>query len=427
MKTTLLVLTASVACATLALAAEADPSAQFQAYPKNLARQHLGTNLMQFNQTTHMFTPTQAAAAWLDDDITTGWPLMAEKQYYLLSLAKPELITNFALSAKAASGTISLYGSETAAAPGAPSWTPLLKDASIEAMNQKLSRDFSKVAKYVLIETSVSNPGPVYSIYLYSHKPAVSYEVTKRPQAIEPKSVFGPYVNEATAFNASALYAHATVTQSGGASDPAGWQKAIDDNPETSITVPAKSEPTTIRYDRARSISRVALLTDPGTKGKVDLFLGESGASLDSAPPTMTMVLDGSTPRVSVDFPATSASELRMRWTPANGTDALTLREVNSFGDTTLSSYAVNATSGTPAAVADRETVNRSERGSSDGKDTVDAKDPKDAKNLPAVAAGPNGPYLPGALGFPPNTSVFRNIIPPPTPVLPPETPPASQ
>lgn len=427
MKTTLLVSLVSVACTSLALAAEADPSAQFQGFPKNLARQHLGTNLLQFNPATHMFTPTQAAAAWLDDDITTGWPLMAEKQFYLLSLAKPELITNFSLSTKAAGGTLSLYASDTAAAPGAASWTPLLKDTPIETINQKLSRDFSKVAKYLLIETSVANPAPVYSLYLYSHKPAVSYEVAKRAQAIEPKAVFGPYVNEATAFNASGLYAHAYVSQAAGTAD-SDLQKAIDDNPETSITVAAKSQPMTIHYDRARSISRVALLTDPGTKGKVDLFLGDSGSSIDSAPPTMTMVLDGSTPRMSVDFPATSASELKMRWTPANGTDALTLREINSFGDTTLSSYAVNATAGTPAAVADRETtVTRAERRGTDGKDAVDGKDAKDAKQ-PAIAAfDGNGPYLPGALGFPPNTSVLRNIVPPPTPVLPPETPPASQ
>src|SRR4051812_13797488 len=100
MKTSLLVSLASIACTALSVAAESDPSAQFQGFPKNLARQHLGANLLQYNNTTHMFTPTQAAAAWLDDDVTTSWPFMAEKQYYLLTLPRPELVTNFAVSTR---------------------------------------------------------------------------------------------------------------------------------------------------------------------------------------------------------------------------------------------------------------------------------------------------------------------------------------
>src|SRR3954470_23609074 len=107
MKTTLLVSIASLALAAASVAAETDDTTALQVYPKNLARQHLGTNLLQYNSTTHMYTPTQAAAAWLDDDVTTGWPLMAEKQYYLVTLTQPELLTNFALSTRPSSGTIS--------------------------------------------------------------------------------------------------------------------------------------------------------------------------------------------------------------------------------------------------------------------------------------------------------------------------------
>ena len=42
--------------------------------------------------------------------------------------------------------------------------------------------------------------------------------------------------------------------------------------------------------------------------------------------------------------------------------------------------------------------------------DGKDMKDPKDSKGQPEpVAAGPHGgPYLPGALGFPPNLSGRR-------------------
>ena len=42
MKTSLLVSIASIACAAVSLAAESEDSTQYQVYPKNLARQHLG-------------------------------------------------------------------------------------------------------------------------------------------------------------------------------------------------------------------------------------------------------------------------------------------------------------------------------------------------------------------------------------------------
>jgi hypothetical protein len=411
MNTKLLVSLATVACTTLAFAAEGEDSTQFQAYPKNLARQHLGTNLLQFNTGTKTFTSTQAAAAWLDDDITTGWPVMSGKQYHLITLPRAELVTNFSLSTRPTEGKVSLYGSDVAAAPDAASWNPLLKDVPLESVNQKMSRDFSRVAKYILVETEITTPGPLYSLYLYSHKPAVSYDLKKRDQAVQPKAVFGPYVNDATAVNVASLYAHSTVSQSGESADPVSLQRAIDDNPETAVTIAPGDKLTTIRYREPHTVSRVALLSDSGAQGKLDLFLTDGDSPADAAPPTISLVLDGTNPRTSVDFPASSASEMRMRWTPTNGTDPLTVREINAFGEAKLTSYAVNATAGTPAAVVDRqlasEKYDRSTRSKSDGKETRDAKDAKDAKNLEEIAAGPgeSSPFLPGSLGFPPNVN----------------------
>jgi hypothetical protein len=413
MKTPLLVTIASLACATVCLAAEGEDTTQYQVFPKNLARQHLGTNLVQWDASRHVFTPTQAAAAWLDDDVTTGWPLMAEKQYYMVTLARPELLTNFSLSTRQSTGTVSLYASDSAAAPDSKSWVPLLKDAPLDTVNQKLSRDFSKVAKYVLLETSVPDPGPVYSIYLYSHKPAVNYQVTRRDRAINSRDVFGPYENESTAVNSAGLYAHSTVAQSGDNTDPVSLQRAIDDNPATSITVPPGGKPTIIRYDQPRMVSRVALLGDSAARGKIDIYMAGRETSLEGATPTMTMVLDGTSPRASVDFPATQASEVRMVWTPANGSDPLTVREINTFGDTTLSSYAVTPTSGTPAAVADAgdDANAKYARNSRDGKETLDPKDSKDKIAAPPESIQAANPVLPGALGFPPTFGTqFRTI-----------------
>jgi hypothetical protein len=410
MKTSLLVSIASLACVAVSVAAEVPDTAQYQVYPKNLARQHMGTNLLQFNQTTKMFTPTQAAAAWLDDDVTTGWPLMAEKQYYLVTLQQAQQITNFSLSTRQSSGTVSLYASDTAAAPGSKSWVPLIQDAPLDTVNQKLSKPFSKVAKFVLLETQVPDPGPVYSVNLYSEKPAVDYKVSRRERAINSRDVFGPYVNEATSFNSASLYAGSSIMRSGDTTDTVSLQRAIDDNPETSIALAAAAQPTVIRYQEPRMVSRVALLSETGAKGKLDLYMAAADASIEGATPTMTMVLDGSSPRASVDFPATQANEVQLVWTPTNGTDPLVIREIGTFGDTTLSSYAVNPSSGAAATLAENDAVVSDEGTSeSSGKETVDPKDPK-AMAEP-VALGPSQPYLPGALGFPPTFgAAFREI-----------------
>src|SRR5688572_9638461 len=42
-----------------------------QSVPKNLARQHYGSNLFVFDTNTQRYVATEAAAAWLDDDLST--------------------------------------------------------------------------------------------------------------------------------------------------------------------------------------------------------------------------------------------------------------------------------------------------------------------------------------------------------------------
>ena len=50
MKNTPLLSLASILCSSIAFAAEADQATkQLQVFPKNLARQHLGSNLFVFN------------------------------------------------------------------------------------------------------------------------------------------------------------------------------------------------------------------------------------------------------------------------------------------------------------------------------------------------------------------------------------------
>jgi len=438
-----LILAASIALASAA--AQADTTAPIATQgapavtaPKNLARQHLGANLLIYTPSDQTYAPTEAAAAWLDDDIATGWPALTGKQDYLVALPEPELINNFSISAKSATGTVTLYAGDEAAPPGAASWTVLEKDVPIASINEKLGKPFGRFAKYVLIETNLSDSGPWYSIYLYGDKDATAYHIQQRAQPVDPRTEFGPYANPATAFNLSSLYAHCTVVAAGG--DPSAWQNAIDDNPATGTFIPATQSDAglAIRYDRTYAIQRVSVLTDAGTKGKLEFFVvnqpaptagptasrsgdsqyikvaNDTPATASDAPaatapvaalpditnqqPVATMQFDGSNPRSSVDFTPTTGTMLIARWTPDAAGQPLDVKEVNSFGDVALNDYelAPDTVAESPdQASGGKETI------PSDGKETLnDGKEP-----LPPV--GEEFPektaFIPGVPVFPPN------------------------
>lgn len=413
--------------AAFAAPAESTPAArQLQIYPKNLARQHVGTNLFLFNPTNQTYTPTEAAAAWLDDDVTTGWPVMAGKQHYLVSLAEPQLLTNFSISARAAEGTITIYAGDEPAVPGAKSWSPVAKDIAFDSVNQKkLAKPFSRFAKYILIETNIADPGPLFSLYIYGERPAVAYDLHKREQAIDVRSIFGPFVNEPTSVNVAALYSNARVANATSTDGFLSWQKAVDENPESGITISPTTDKSgaVINLESTRTIKRLAVLADPGTKGRLEVFVVPSAATASSAAassefikvsnpapaataapaavqpasltglnPAATLDFDG-TARTSTDIPGAEGGALLVRWTPANGTDSINVRELNAFSDVTLRDHELTPSLESIAELAPD--------GSKDGKDF---KSPigegKDAKEPVGELLG--SPYLPGSLGFPP-------------------------
>lgn len=444
MKTHSIVSLASAVCTTLAFAADVDPAAtQLQVFPKNLARQHLGANLFVFNPTNQTFVPTEAAAAWLDDDISTGWPVLAGRQSYLIALPEPEMISNFSVSSRPGAGTISLFAGDEPAAPGAKSWSVLAQNVPFDSINEKkLTKPFSRFAKYLLIQTDIADPGPLFSLYLYGERPAVDYNLRKREGAIDARAIFGQYINNKTAFNLNGLYAQARVANANSPDGFLPWQKGIDDNPESGLTLTGSTNESgaVITYSRAQSLSRIALLTDGAPKGRIEFFAfneapeavpAESAVvpasipspsaapamsqplSLEGRTPMTSIVLDGSNSRSSVDFAAVQTTKLVVRWTPATASDTLTIRELNSFGALSLDDYEVGLKPEVVAGFSGGE--------GKEGKDAkaiaegpLDSKDPK----VP-IAAGPAGsPYLPGALGFPPIITGARSPRPP-SPVSP--------
>lgn len=354
---------------------------------------------------------------------------MAGKQSYLIALPEPELISNFSVSSRPGAGTISLYAGDEPAAPGAKSWSPLAQNVAFDSINEKkLTKPFSRFAKYVLIQTEMADPGPLFSLYLYGERPAVDYSLRKRENAIDARAIFGQYVNNKTAFNLNGLYAQAQVASANSPDGFLPWQKSIDDNPESSLTLNSSTNESgaVIAYSGLQSVSRIALLTEGAPKGRLEFFAFSDApdaapaestisqpVSLEGRTPTISIVLDGSNSRSSVDFAAVQASKLFVRWTPTNPSDTVTIRELNSFGALSLNDYEVGLKPEVVAAFSGGE-----------GKSGKDLKaiaegpmDPKNPKDV--IAAGPPGsPYLPGSLGFPPIVNGAR-IPRPPTPVSP--------
>jgi hypothetical protein len=237
-------------------------------------------------------------------------------------------------------------------------------------------------------------------------------------------------VNNQTVFNLSSLYANGLVVYSNANEGTVAMQKSIDDNPESGITIaPSQNESgLVIQYGDARQIQRLSVFADPAAKGRLDFFLVDNAStvpapvtsntqesqyikasnpqtvapaaadtttsgpvSLDKMTPTVTLVLDGSNGRGSIDFPAVTASKMIVRWTPQTAGESVAIREINSFGDFSLNDYELVPD---PSAVAEQlGDVSK------DGKDFKDKQGPDPVGEL---LPGKN-PFMPAGLGFPPN------------------------
>ncbi len=431
MKTKTLVSLLTLTCSAGAFAASDSSETatrQLQIFPKNLARQHVGTNLRYFESASQSYAATEAAAAWLDDDVATRYALLPGKQHYLLVLSEPQLLTNFCVEGSPAVGTVTLYAGDAPAAPGSKSWSVVAKDVPFESLNGKrLPKSFSRFAKYLLIETDIADPGPLNSVYLYGDQASVSYSLQKRDQPIDTSAVFGAVVNNQTSFSVAGLYSDTRVAFANSGDGYVSWQKVIDDNPESSVALaPSTTESGLVLESKtARPITRVSVLADANAKGTLDIFVvgrtaeitskraeNESAiikvnnpaepavadgraASLNGRTPEARLVFNGSSPTAAADFPAVEGSQVLARWTPDNGTDNLALHEVNAFSDLSLASYEVAPSL---EGIAERRPERDPRRAKYDGsKDGKDFKDP-----LEQIKELLPSPYLPGSLGFPP-------------------------
>jgi hypothetical protein len=409
--TATLALLAAMSAALLALE-PAQPAVQ--SVPKNLARQHSMANLLIFDKTTQRFVSAEAAAAWLDDDVTTGFAAAAGKQHYLLQFANSEPLTSFSISGAAPTGTVNLYVGDTPSTPGDISWSLAAKNVSLADINQKKTgAALNKTGKYVLIESDIAQPSAIYSLYVYGARSAATESIVKREKPVDYRALLGPYVNDATSFNVSSIYAKAEVTYANAGGNISTWQRAIDDNPESLLSVkPSTTESGLVaKLDVVQPLTRVSILADKATQGTVEVFLvagapeGHQPLNIDGMTPVATLKLDGTADRASADLAQNQAGAVVLRWTPQTEGTVLPLRELNTFGTLSLADYAVEGL----APIAEGKEGERDNKGLS-GKETADFKGGKQAlppvgegpgSNPEPVGAGPGG-FSPGGLGVPP-------------------------
>ena len=367
----------------------------------------MGSNLLVFNDATQSYVPTESAAAWMDDDITTAAPAPTGHRYFLLALAEPQLVSNFSISTDGGTGKVNLYASDEPAIPTSAAWKPLAKEINLaDISDKKLEKPFSRLTKYVLIETNIEKSGPWYGLYLYGEKPSVAYHLQKRSQSIDPHSIFGTNVNVGTSISLSSLYTQSRVTYLNSGGELVAWNRIIDDNASSlSSSQPDPNQSgVVLKYGDTQMIHRVSLLTEKSSKGTLDFFLvtnkAKEGTPMEvtSLNPIATIKIDEGTNRVSADFPPVKADELLVRWTPAIEGQPLAISELNSFGDITLANYEL-----APEGVAEYTA-----KSGKDGKEMPPpvGEGPTDPNNPEPVGEAPKTPFIPGATTFPPDFPV---------------------
>jgi hypothetical protein len=373
---------------------------QLQSFPKNLARHHVGANLLEYNAANRTYEPTEVAGAWMDDDVATGLAPRTGVSYFLVALPAPELLTNVELSARGCHGTVNVYAGDEAAAPGTKSWSLVAREIPVEVINQRrLEKPFTRLAKYMLLEFNLAQAGSIYSLNVYGEKPAVDFHLEKRDRSSDVRAALGRYVNPQTAVNLSGLYTDARVRYSSSPDTAVGFQKAVDDNPETALRLAGGGNGPAIivKLGQRRDLNRVSLLADSGAKGKMEFFLmeqlpgDERSMDLSETQPTVSIVMDGVTAQQSVEFRGTPANYLVARWLPEKAGQALTLRELDAFGGVSLNEYAV--TGGGLPAVGERLTADVSKGDFKGGKEPI------------GEFIGDKTPYVPGAIPPPPPDS----------------------
>src|SRR4030095_10359377 len=96
-----------------------------------------------------------------------------------------------------------------------------------------------------------------------------------RENPIDTKAIFGPYTNNLTAIATSGLYAGGRVAFSTEDASYSAWQKAIDDNPESGVSLVSSGEQAALvlKFHDSQPVNRLSVLAGNTSKGKLEVFV----------------------------------------------------------------------------------------------------------------------------------------------------------
>ena len=344
---------------------------------KNMARYHMGTILEKFDPETRFYLPDRSAVAWLDEDDTTVYEIPPGKQWYLMTLDRPTLIQNFSMAAESLKGKVSLYASDQKAVPGSKNWTPLFKGVPAQDLKEKeYQKPLYSFTRYVLLEIDLSQSAIVSSLYLFTDSDPSSYRLTKRAEPSRFTDKAGPFYKDTKGqVNFAGKYAR----NSGGVEDD-NFAKMVDESPETngsldqkpmvidlkevremerfSIFAEKKKGRMTILLEPDRSASgplprvyipeAVRFLMGMGWQKSSGLFVQATGGEIKSSNAiSRTIVLDGSSDRISIQVPATPSQFLTMTWVSGESpASSLQIKNFSAMGDVSLNEFQVSRSVG---------------------------------------------------------------------------------
>lgn len=363
-------------------------------YPQNLARYHLGAQveagpksqpIAQLKLASNAEDNNAAEAALLCDDPSVGYALSAGTTTLLVSLPKVENVGSIAFLNKGAKGAVTVAVANAKLPANSPQWQTALQS---EMTNDGVRANIGPAeAKYVRLTFNVTEPGRIAGLGIYATPQVADFTTPRAHQwTVQEKSDSFSLIS----YNLNDLHAKARALYVSSGDTTAAANNIIDDQTSTSYTFATEDgAPTTIiDMGRSATLRRLSAVYTPRA-GTVRFYALQSlpGAPADAAPEGLKLdettlaalhlvgVVndDGTSGRAAVDFPATSARYVMVRWTPAEKGSAFAVSEVAAFG---------NVGSGTMVASNNGLTFAQMDAEASDGKTMIDGKTMMDGKSM---------------------------------------------
>ncbi len=401
---------------------------QAPAYPENLARTKLGTEVEVLQSAGA--ADSSAASALLSSDPAAAFPLSAGTTTVLLTLPSIENLESISFLNNGAAGNLTVATSNAKLPAESAQWnTVAQQEITPETVKAKIG---PAEAKYVRLTFEATQPGKITSFGVYPNAATADFTMprTRTVSQKSGESSFG-YMNA----NLADLHSRARAVFVSSGTNLTAANNMLDEHPTTTFDFATTDAAPTAVIDlgKAASIRKVSAIHS-ARPGRIEVYVMSelpselqqvstgsaqvSDASLSQLSPVATAMAetDG---RTSVEFTETSGRYLMLRWLGEGAADtAFTVAEIAAFGGTSENQQLLAAAQTTETESEATETTSEANvtndsidsKVVADGKEMIDSKEMVDSKDMPEdiPAEGPPPPNLPP----PPPFTFIPQIVP---------------